>query len=71
MPKNEHVILRLPLSVSFENGDPVYLYLFQSLNGLRNASVHWLTLLSKTIQQIGLWSDEVELCIYGRWTGED
>ena len=65
MPRDEHVILRLPLSVSFENGDPVFLYLFRSLNGLRNASMHWLSLLSKTIQQIGLWSDEVEPCIYG------
>ena len=65
MPRNEHVVLRLPLSVSFENGDPVFMYLFRSLNGLRNASMHWLSLLSKTIEKLGLWSDETEPCIYG------
>ena len=65
MPRKEHVVLRLPLSVSFENGDPVFMYLFRSLNGLRNASMHWLSLLSKTIEKLGLWSDETEPCIYG------
>ena len=65
MPKNEHVVLRLPLSVSFENGDPVFMYLFRSLNGLRNASMHWLSLLARTIEKLGLWSDETEPCIYG------
>ena len=65
MPKNEHVVLRLPLSVSFESGDPVFMYLFRSLNGLRNASMHWLSLLARTIEKLGLWSDETEPCIYG------
>ena len=58
MPKNEHVVLRLPLSVSFESGEPVFMYLFRSLNGLRNASMHWLSLLAKTM-------DETEPGIYG------
>ena len=65
MPKNEHVVLRLPLSVSFENGDPVFVYLYRGLNGLRNASMHWLSLLACTIEKLGLWSDETEPCIYG------
>ena len=65
MPRNEHVVLRLPLSVSFESGEPVFMYLFRSLNGLRNASMHWLSLLAKTIEKLGLWSDETEPCIYG------
>ena len=65
MPKDEHVVLRLPLSVSFESGDPVFMYLFRSLNGLRNASMHWLSLLARTIEKLGLWSDETEPCIYG------
>ena len=65
MPKNEHVVLRLPLSVSFESGEPVFMYLFRSLNGLRNASMHWISLLAKTIQKLGLWSNETKPCIYG------
>ena len=64
MPEGEHVCLKLPLSVSFEDGTPVYLYLYRSLNGLRNASMHWLSLLSATIKSIGLRSDQVEPCIY-------
>ena len=65
MPAGEHVALRLPLSVSFEDGQPVFMYLFRSLNGLRNASMHWLSLLSRTIRKLGLWADETEPCIYG------
>ena len=65
IPKGEWIALRLPLSVSFESGDPVFLLLHRSLNGLRNASAHWMMLLSKTIQDVGLWSDSIEPCIYG------
>ena len=65
MPPGEHVALRLPLSVSFEDGQPVFMYLFRSLNGLRNASMHWLSLLARTIRKLGLWADETEPCIYG------
>ena len=65
MPPGEHVALRLPLSVSAEDGQPVFMYLFRSLNGLRNASMHWLSLLSRTIRKLGLWADETEPCIYG------
>ena len=60
IPKGEWIALRLPLSVSFESGDPVHLLLHRSLHGLRNASAHWMMLLSKTIQSIGLWSDSIE-----------
>ena len=65
MPPGEHVALRLPLSVSFEDGQPVFMYPFRSLNGLRHASMHWLSLLSRTIRKLGLWADETEPCIYG------
>ena len=32
---------------------------------MRNASMHWLSLLSRTIRKLGLWADETEPCIYG------
>ena len=65
IPDGEWVVLRLPLSISFPNGEAVYLLLFRSLNGLRNASAHWMSLLSNTIKSIGLWSDPIEPCIFG------
>ena len=65
IPKDEWIILRMPLSVSFESGEPVHMLLHRSLNGLRNASAHWMLLLSRTIQSVGLWSDSIEPCIYG------
>ena len=71
IPKGEWIALRLPLSVSFESGDPVHLLLHRSLNGLRNASAHWMMLLSKTIQSIGLWSDSIEPCIYGGYIKDE
>ena len=27
--------------------------------------MHWLSLLARTIEKLGLWSDETEPCIYG------
>ena len=65
IPKDEWIILKMPLSVSFESGEPVHMLLHRSLNGLRNASAHWMLLLSRTIQSVGLWSDSIEPCIYG------
>ena len=38
--------------------------LWKALNGLRDASRHWLNLLSDSIRGVGLTSDEVEPCIY-------
>ena len=35
-----------------------------ALNGLRDASLHWLNLLSRTIRTVGVWNDSVEPCIY-------
>ena len=53
------------MSVSYDDGSMVYLYLHKSLNGFRNASLHWLQLLAETIRSIGLWADEIEPCIHG------
>ena len=46
------------------DGSPAYLLLYKALNGLRDASLHWLNLLSDSIRGVGLVSDEVEPCIY-------
>ena len=58
------IVLKLPLSVSMMNGSPPYLLLYKALNGLRDASLHWLNLLNASIRGVGLVSDEVEPCIY-------
>ena len=46
------------------DGSQAYLLLYKALNGLRDASLHWLNLLSDSIRGVGLTSDEVEPCIY-------
>ncbi len=40
LPVQEKVALRMPLSISHEDGEPLYLLLKKSLNGLRNVSYH-------------------------------
>ena len=46
------------------DGSQAYLLLYKALNGLRDASLHWLNLLSDSIRGVGLTSNEVEPCIY-------
>ena len=58
------IVLKLPLSVSMPDGSQAYLLLYKALNGLRDASLHNLNLLSDSIRGVGLASDEVEPCIY-------
>ena len=71
LPHGCVIVLKLPLSVSMADGSPAYLLLYKALNGLRDASLHWLNLLSESIREVGLASDEVEPCIYqGRVNGE-
>ena len=64
LPASEHITIKMPLSVSLVSGEASFLYLKKSLNGLRDASLHWLRLLSATIREIGLWSDAVAPCSY-------
>ena len=59
---SESVVLKMPLSVSLLDGSVAYLN--QALNGLRDASLRWLTLLSDTIKRVGVWADNLEPCIY-------
>ena len=58
IPKGEWIALRLPLSVSFESGDPVHLLLHRSLNGLRNASAHWMMLSAIVEDDSKYWAME-------------
>ena len=62
--KHMRVILKLPLSVSLDDGQPAFLVLDKALNGLRDASLCWLQLLSETVKTVGLWTDSVEPCVY-------
>ena len=64
LPHGLVIVLKLPLSVSMPDGSQAYLLLYKALNGLRDASLHWLNLLSDSIRDVGLTSDEVEPCIY-------
>ena len=58
------VILKLPLSVSLLNGLPAYFYLYCALNGLREASLAWLRLLTSLIKPLGLYCDDREPCLF-------
>eukprot|EP00434_Breviolum_minutum_P037835 symbB.v1.2.033549.t1/scaffold4184.1/size56758/3 len=64
LPGQVRIILKLPQSISTLTGELAYLDLLRSLNGLRDASLHWLQLLSSTITHLGLWADEYEPCCY-------
>ena len=64
LPRGLVIVLKLPLSVSMPDGSQAYLLLYKALNGLRDASLHWLNLLSDSIRGVGLTADEVEPCIY-------
>ena len=44
-----HVVLKMPLSISFPSGEATYYLLEKALNGLRDASLAWLQLLTFTV----------------------
>ena len=60
MPADQSVALRLPLSIS---GPVRYLELSKALNGLRDASLRWLQLLSSAMPP-GISSCDSEPCVY-------
>ena len=64
LPTDEWIVLKLPLSVSLSDGSPAYLLSHKALNGLRDASLHWLRLLSSSVRKINMWADEIEPCTY-------
>ena len=41
------------------------LFAWKALNGLRDASLAWLQLLTFTVEHAGLWSDSLDPCVYG------
>ncbi|CAJ1339207.1 unnamed protein product, partial [Effrenium voratum] len=47
----------MPPSAPGEDGQPVYLDLYKSLNGLRDASLAWLLKAKKALSPLGLYSD--------------
>ena len=68
------VVLRMPMSISAQDGLPVYYFLHCALNGLRDASLAWLHLLSSLLKPLALESDAREPCLFsgalwcqGRW----
>ena len=65
------IVLKLPLSVSLVNGEPAFLHLSAALNGLRDASQAWLSLLSSLILPLGLAADSREPCFFSGclWPG--
>ena len=63
--KHRKAIVKLPLSVSFPNGEPVYMALDQTLNGLRISSRAWLEFItSDTLGPLGLRACEREPCLF-------
>ena len=64
LPASELIILKMPQSVSLDDGAPAFLRLEKALNGLRDASLHWLTLLVNTIRKSGVWTDHTDPCVY-------
>ena len=60
-----HVVLKMLLSISFPSGEATYYLLEKALNGLRDASLAWLQLLTFTVEHVGLWLDSLEPCVYG------
>ena len=63
-PEGECVVLKLPLSVSLTDGMPAYLHAHKALNGMRDASLRWLSLLTSTVNTTGLWTCELDPCLY-------
>lgn len=63
MPSDQSVALKLPLSISGPEGGVRYLHLSKALNGLRDASLRWLQLLSSAMPP-GIASCDSEPCVY-------
>ena len=62
------VIIRLPLSISSLSGEALYMHLGRALNGLRIASLEWVSHLSGVVAKIGdddgLKSCSLEPCLF-------
>ena len=62
------VIIRLPLSISSLAGEALYMHLDKALNGLRSASLEWVSYLSTFVAKVGndegVKSCSLEPCLF-------
>ena len=56
-------MVKMPLSLTWEDGSPIYLELSRALNGLRPASGEWLHYVTSILKPLNLTADEREPCI--------
>ena len=56
-------MVKMPLSITWEDGSPIYLELNRALNGLRPASGEWLHYVTSIVKPMNLTADEREPCI--------
>ena len=66
LPKNERAIVRMPADVSFHatEYEPVYVDLYQALNGLRCASRAWLNMVREATSEHGLMASPTESSVF-------
>ena len=57
------VIVKLPVSVTWPDGSPVYLEASKSLNGLRSASLDWLEFVKRIVKPLNLKAT-VDPCVF-------
>ena len=72
LPPDVRAIIRLPTGTYFADGTPVYMVLFNALNGLRPASLAWVLYFRNVVQQkLGLDHCEIDPTLYvGWWNGQ-
>ena len=56
-------MVKMPLSLTWEDGSPIYLELKRALNGLRPASGEWLHYVTSIVKPMNLTADEREPCV--------
>ena len=56
-------MVKMPLSLTWEDGSPIYLELNRALTGLRPASGEWLHYVTSIVKPMNLTADEREPCI--------
>ena len=61
------ILVKMPLSMSWEDGSPLYLRLQKSLNGIRSASLDWLQFAQSLVKPLNLVSSPMNPCVF---TGE-
>ena len=70
-PLEAKVCVRLPLSVSTLDGQPVFLEARKGLNGLRISSLAWIQVFDQIVRSVGVKSHSTEPCLYSGLIGQD